>query len=104
MTIHKYPRKKLLFLFSSLLAVFFLTSCQKQPNLRFGSQYTNDNNGSNVVVVDTSTVLVSSIYNDSTSTNGTGYLMAGTYQDPYLGSVTSRAFFQVAPPTGLPSL
>ena len=104
MTIHKYPRKKLLFLFSSLLAVFFLTSCQKQPNLRFGNSYTTDNNGSNVVVVDTSTVLVSTIFNDSTSTNGTGYLMAGTYQDPILGTVTSRAFFQVTPPSGLPSL
>jgi hypothetical protein len=104
MTIHKYPRKKLLFLYSSLLAVFFLTSCQKQPNLRFGSSYTNDLSGSNVVVVDTSTVLVSTIYEDSTSTNGTGYLMVGTYQDPSLGTVTSRAFFQVAPPTSLPSL
>ena len=104
MTIHKYPRKKLLFIFFSLLAVFFLTSCQKQPNLRFGSTYTNDNNGSNVVVVDTSTVLVSTINNDSTFTNGTGYLMAGTYKDPILGTVTSRAFFQVAPPSSLPSL
>ncbi len=104
MTIYKYPRKKLLFLFSSLLAVFFLTSCQKQPTIRFGNLYTNDNNGSNVVVVDTSTVLVSTIYNDSAFTNGTGYLMAGTYKDPYFGTITSRAFFQVAPPTSLPSL
>ncbi|HEY4285771.1 MAG TPA: DUF4270 family protein [Puia sp.] len=105
MTIHKYPRKKgRISFFSLLTAVFFLTSCQKQPNLRFGNQYTNDNNGSNVVVVDTSTVLVSTIYSDSTFTDGTGYLMAGTYKDPSLGTVTSRAFFQVAPPAGLPSL
>ena len=104
MTIHKYPRKKLLFLFSSLLAVFFLTSCQKQPTLRFGNQYTDDNNGSNVVVVDTSTVLVSTIYSDSIFTDGTGFLMAGTYKDPILGTVTSRAFFQITPPAGLPSL
>ena len=104
MTIYKYPRKKLLFLFSSLLAVFFLTSCQKQPTIRFGDLYTDNNNGSNVVVVDTSTVLVSTIYNDSTFTNGTGFLMAGTYKDPYLGTITSRAFFQVAAPISLPSL
>lgn len=106
MTIHKYPRKKGRISFFSLLllAVFFLTSCQKQPNLRFGNDYTNNNNGSNVVVVDTCTVLLSTIYEDSTFTNGTGYLMAGTYKDPVLGTITSRAFFQVAPPTSLPTL
>ena len=103
MTIHKYPRKKLLLL-SSLLVVFFLTSCQKQPNLLFGNSYTNDNSGGNVVVVDTSTVLLSTVYTDSTSTNGTGYLMVGSYNDSYLGNVTSRAFWQVAPPSSLPAI
>lgn len=104
MTIHKYPRKKGRLLFSILLAVFFLTSCQKQPTLLFGSTYNNDNNSANVVLVDTSTVLLSTVYSDSTSTNGTGYLMVGSYNDPYLGNVTSRAFWQVSAPTSLPAI
>lgn len=104
MTIHKYPRKELLFLLSSVLALFFLSSCQKQPNLRFGNDYTDDNNSANVVVVDSSTVLMTTTFEDSTSTSGTGFLMVGNYKDPYLGKVTSRAFWQVAPPSSLPSL
>ena len=104
MTIHNYPGKKLLFVLFSLLAVFSLSSCQKQPNLLFGNSYTDDNNSANVVVVDTSTVLMSTTFVDSTSTNGTGYLMVGSYQDDYLGKVTSRAFWQVNPPTTLPAI
>ncbi len=103
MTIYKYLKKGRL-LFSFLLAVFFLTSCQKQPNLLFGNTYTNTNNSANVVLVDTSTVLLSTVFEDSTSTNGTGFLMVGSYNDPYLGNVTSRAFWQVAPPTSLPTI
>jgi len=97
MTLFKYPGKKLLFFLSVVL--FLGTSCQKQPNLLFGNSYTNDNNGANIVVVDTSTVLLSTVYTDSTSTNGTGYLMVGSYNDPYLGNITSRAYWQVAPPS-----
>lgn len=104
MTIHKYPRKELLFLLPSLLALFFLTSCQKQPKLDFGQSYTTDNNSANVVVVDTTTVLMGTTFVDTTSTNGTGYLMVGSYKDDYLGKVTSRAFLQLAPPTSLPTI
>jgi len=102
MTLNKYPGKQLLFLLSVVL--FLGTSCQKQPNLRFGNTYTNDNNSSNIVVVDTSTVLLSTVFSDSTATNGTGYLMVGSYNDPYLGNVTSRAYWQVAPPGNLPAI
>jgi len=104
MTINKYPGKKLRFLLFSLLAVLSLSSCQKQPNLLFGNSYTNDNNSANIVVVDTSTVLMATTFVDSTSTNGTGYLMVGSYHDDYLGKVTSRAFWQVAPPSSLPTI
>jgi hypothetical protein len=104
MTRYNYPRKKWRFLFSSLLALFFLSSCQKQPNLLFGNSYTTDNNSANVVVVDTSTVLMATTVVDSASTNGTGFLMVGSYNDQYFGQVTSRAFWQVASPSSLPAL
>ena len=102
MTLNKYPGKKLLFLLSVVL--FLATSCQKQPNLLFGNSYTNDNNSSNIVVVDTSTVLLSTVFSDSVSTNGTGYLMVGSYNDPYIGNITSDAYWQVSPPSNIPSL
>ncbi|GGA89614.1 DUF4270 family protein [Puia dinghuensis] len=107
MTIHKYLRKELLFLLSSsLLALFLLSGCQKQPDLLFGNQYTNLNSGANIVLVDTSSVIVSTVLVDSAATASTGYLMVGNYNDAYLGKVMTRSYLQVAPPssTGLPSL
>src|SRR5215472_17886737 len=105
MTIHKYLRKELLFLLSSsLLALFLLSGCQKQPNLLFGSTYTDENTGANIVLVDTTTIVTSTLFVDSTATTGTGYLMVGAYNDDFLGKVTSRAFMRLAPPASLPTL
>lgn len=100
--IHHYLRKELLFLLSSLLALFFLAGCQKQPSLQFGSSYTTDNASANIVVVDSTTIDMSTVYTDSTATAATGFLQVGSYQDPYLGQVNSRAYLQVAPPSSLP--
>src|ERR1700754_1836264 len=97
MTKNKYLRKELLFcLSSSLLALFFLVGCQKQPSLLFGDTYTDQNNGANIVLVDSATVAMSTIVVDSTATDATGYLMVGSYNDDYLGNITSRAYWRVA--------
>ncbi|HWB90340.1 MAG TPA: DUF4270 family protein [Puia sp.] len=98
-------RKELLFFLSCFLSAFlFLPGCQKQPSLLFGSTYLDDNTGANIVLVDTTSVNVSTVFVDSTSTAATGYLMVGSYNDDYLGNVTSRAYLQVIPPPSLPSL
>jgi hypothetical protein len=103
---HKYPTKKLLFFLSFFLtALFILSACQKQPALGdFGSQYTNDNSSAQIVLVDTATVSVATTYVDSTSTAATGYLLVGSYNDDWLGKVSSRAYLQVAPPPTLPTI
>lgn len=105
MTIHKYLRKELLFLSSfSLLASIFLIGCQKQPSLNFGSTYAEQGTGANIVLVDTSTVLVSNLVIDSVPTASTGYLMVGNYNDDYIGKVSSRAYWRANPPSPLPTL
>lgn len=105
MTNNKYLRKELLFpLFSSLLALFFVAGCQKQPSLLFGSSYTDQGTGANIILVDTSTIIMSTVLVDSTATSGTGYLQVGSYNDDYLGNITSRAYWQVIPPSTLPTL
>jgi hypothetical protein len=105
MTIYNYLRKELLFFLSCFLsAVFVLSGCQKQPNLQFGTTYTDDNTGANIVVVDTSTVNVYTVYVDSTATAATGFHYVGSYNDQFLGTVSSRSFFQVGVPTALPAL
>jgi hypothetical protein len=105
MTINKYLRKELLFpLFTSLLALFFLVGCQKQPSLLFGNTYADEGTGANIILVDTNTIIMSTVLVDSTSTAATGFLQVGSYNDAYLGNITSRAYWQVAPPTTLPTL
>ncbi len=102
--IHHYLRKELLILLSSFLALFFLAGCEKQPDVQFGSAYVNDNASANIVVVDSTTVNLSTVFVDSTATAGTGFLMVGSYRDLYLGQVNSRSYFQVTPPNNLPQL
>ena len=101
--IHNYLQRRL-FLFSSISALFLLVGCQKQPTLTFGPTYVADNNSANIVVVDTSTTIMSTIFTDSSATAGTGFFMVGNYRDPYLGLISSRAFMQILPPAGLPTL
>lgn len=87
-----------------LLAFLLGTGCQKQPILNFGSGFAIQNGTANVIVVDTGTVSMSTVYTDSSATAGTGFLLVGTYNDSYLGKISSRAFLQVTPPPGAPTI
>lgn len=103
--IHHYLRKELLILSSVIVALCFLASCEKQPDLgQFGYSNVSDNNSANIVVVDSSTILLSTVYVDSVASAATTYLQVGTYNDPYLGQVTSQAYLQLRPPVSLPTL
>jgi hypothetical protein len=102
--IHNHLRKELLFLFLSITALFFLASCQKQPSLNFGSTYVPDNGQTNIIVVDSSTINMSTVYTDSTATAATGYLMVGSYDDAFLGQMSSTGYIQLQPPATLPTL
>ncbi|HEV3325080.1 MAG TPA: DUF4270 family protein, partial [Puia sp.] len=103
--IHHYLRKELLILLSSIVTLFFLAGCEKQPDVgQFGNSNVTDNSSANIVVVDSSTIDMSTVYVDSTATAGTGFLMVGSYNDAYLGQISSQAYLQVRPPAGLPAL
>jgi hypothetical protein len=102
--IHNHLRKELLFLFLSITALFFLAGCQKQPSLNFGSTYVPDNGQTNIIVVDSSTINMSTVYTDSTATAATGYLMVGSYHDAFLGQMSSTGYIQLQPPATLPTL
>lgn len=99
----KKERTTLLQLLSFVLAFSFLVGCQKEPNINFGSTYSTDNSQANLIRVDTSTVITSTVYVDSMNTAATGYNMVGAINDPVFGAISSRAFLQVAPPTSLPT-
>ena len=103
--IHHYLRKELLILSSFIATLSSLAGCEKQPNLgQFGYSNVADNGSANIVAVDSSTVLLSTVYVDSVASSGTSYLQVGTYNDAYMGQVTSQAYLQVRPPANLPAL
>jgi len=103
--IHHYLRKELLILSSFIATLSSLAGCEKQPNLGlFGYSNVADNGSANIVAVDSSTVLLSTVYVDSVASSGTSYLQVGTYNDAYMGQVTSQAYLQVRPPANLPAL
>ena len=103
MTINKYLKKEA-YLLLSVLSLFSLQSCQKQPNLKFGQDYIGDNGSANIVLVDTATVQLSTVVVDSSATAGTGYLQVGSYNDAYFGNIYSRAFLQVGLPSSFPNI
>jgi hypothetical protein len=80
----------------SVLAIFSLAGCQK-PNIAFGTTFLNNSN-TNIVVIDTFSVSLSTVLVDSIPTAGTGTMMIGSYKDPYFGNITTRPYFQVGPP------
>jgi len=84
------------------MVIFFLAGCQK-PSINFGSTFVNTNT-TNVVVVDTFSVELSTVLVDSFATAGTGSILVGRYKDPYFGTITSRSYLQVSPPSSLPTI
>ena len=88
-----------LYLLSGLFIVTMI-ACSK-PQIRFNSQYNGDNY-TNVVMVDTFAVKLSTVYLDSFNTSGTPVQLLGRYIDPYFGTITSRSFSQIGTPIPLP--
>jgi hypothetical protein len=104
MTKNNYLKRLLFFLSCSLSAMLIFSACQKQPNLLFGSTYTDDNTSANIVLVDTASIRMATVFVDSSSTAATGNLQVGSYNDDWLGKISTRSYFQVAPPAGLPAI
>jgi Domain of unknown function (DUF4270) len=106
MTKHNHLKKeRILALYPFFfLALFCLAGCQKQPVLTFGPNFLADNGNANIVIVDTSTVSLGTVFTDSAATAGTGFLQIGNYTDSYFGNINSRAFLQLFPPPQPPGL
>lgn len=83
------------FLFLLILSVG-MASCEKET-ISFNSNFV-DNGTTNLILVDSSTVELSTIYVDSFATSGSGYLFAGNYNDPAFGKVKSESYLQVGLP------
>lgn len=55
----------------------------------------------NIALVDTASVKISTVLNDSMITSGTGRLLVGYHEDEKLGAVSVKSIFQVGPATAV---
>ena len=89
-----FLKYRLQFLILSALAQI---SCEK-TKIQFGQAYVN-NTFSNLVLVDTLSTQLTTVYSDSVATSGSGVILAGNYNDNTFGKIAAKSFFEVAPPS-----
>ncbi|MCW3093323.1 MAG: hypothetical protein JWP81_4392 [Ferruginibacter sp.] len=73
-----------------------LDSCKK-VNVNLGTDFV-DNSTTNLVLVDSTTLEISTIYVDSFMTSGAGSILVGGYSDPAFGNINSNSFIQLGAP------
>lgn len=82
---------RLRYVLTLVLMATVLFSCYKKE-INFGDD--PENNYTRLVYTDTITVRHSTVLTDSFITSGLSNMLIGKYQDPYLGTVDTRAFFR----------
>ncbi len=102
MTRNRKSAKRNFLFFISVLVIFFLGACEK-PTISLSNTFINNGN-TNIIVVDTMSADLSTVFVDSFPSAGTRNMLLGTYNDPYFGVVTSKSFVQIGPPVNLPTI
>ena len=77
-------------------SVFFIASCTK-PDIQFGQELINISN-TQIVMVDTFSPKLSTVYIDSFVTSGKGTGLTGGYTDPVFGAISSQSYLELNPP------
>jgi len=95
-----YLRKRPFLFLLPILFTLILGACTK-PVIRFATPY-GGSNATNVVVVDTFAVQVSTVFLDSFQTSGSKAQLLGRYLDPFFGVITSQSFTDIGTPVPLP--
>ena len=88
--------KKLFSILLFTISVLFYASCTK-PDIQFGQEIVNLSN-TQVVMVDTFTPKLSTVYIDSFITSAKGTGLTGGYTDPMFGKIAAQSFLELAPP------
>lgn len=83
-------------LFILSLLIFSCSDENNLPAVSIGNSFIKPQ--TQIVMVDTFTVNLSTVKIDSIQTSGSGVLLAGSFDDPDMGRVSSTGFFQVAIP------
>lgn len=94
--------RKLICTAGILGCIIYTTGCKK-AYIQFGEQFI-DAGITNIVMVDTITPVLSTIFRDSVPTSQSGIVMAGSYNDPVFGKMTVSSFFVLASPSAMPDM
>jgi hypothetical protein len=76
--------------------IFLAAGCQKTA-IQYGEQYV-DNGVTNIILVDSISPVVSTIFKDSVVTSLGNSLLVGSYTDSYFGKTSASTYLQLAPP------
>lgn len=99
----KSPLRKLLKCLCGMLLIalfsLLLNSCAK-VSIDLGSDFV-DNSTTNLVMVDSLTLEMSTVYVDSFVTSAGGSILAGSYNDPQFGKVSAASFVQLGAPASI---
>jgi hypothetical protein len=79
-----------------ILPAVIFSACNK-PQIQFGQAYV-DNSYANIILVDTFSANLSTVFKDSIVTSGSATALVGHYNDNSFGSITSKSFFELQPP------
>lgn len=89
--------RKTTYCLSVLFSIALLAGCDKS-SIQFGQTYV-DNSSTNIVLVDSMTVGVSTVFKDSIITSQSGSIMLGVANDPYFGKTTVSNYLSLVPAT-----
>jgi hypothetical protein len=83
-----------------MLTILFLHGCSESPGEHtLGEDFVESQ--TDIALIDTFSVELSTVILDTVVTSGTGNLLVGTYQDDIVGKITSHSYFQIGSPDSL---
>jgi len=85
-----------------LLVLILLDISCTRKNIDFGQDLANSY--TNLVLIDTVGVTLSTVISDSFETGTATSFLVGKYHDPYLGIIAAKPFFQMSIPASAPTL
>ncbi len=93
-----YSKKTTFFLFILLVIVTIsINSCTQSDNFTIGQEFVESQ--TNLKILDTFKIDMSTVLYDSLATSGTGVAFVGDYNDSDFGTIKSKSYFELAFPT-----
>ena len=95
---HLSYSKTTFFLFILLVIVTIsIDSCTQSDNFTIGKEFVESK--TNLKILDTFKIDLSTVLYDSLATSGTGVVFVGDYNDSDFGTIKSKSYFELAFPT-----